>query len=65
MKKMSEEKIRALIARDRADRRDRFAAAALTGILANPSQSGNIRGGAEDARKYADALIAELDKPQE
>ena len=50
----------------RMERRDRFAAAALTGLLACPQPSRYI-GSAEtlqDASKnIADALIAALDKP--
>jgi hypothetical protein len=50
------------------ERRDRFAAAALTGILAegHPAYASEFVNGyelaASDARKFADALIAELDE---
>lgn len=51
----------------RADRRERIAVAALQGLLAAPSEppfsrEGVFEGIAKCAIKYADALIAELDK---
>jgi hypothetical protein len=47
------------------DRRDRFAAAALQGLLAGPRSnvSSFYADHAMEAAKFADALIAELDKP--
>lgn len=46
------------------DRRDRFAAAALQGLIANPQRICKPRESAEACTMYADALIAELDKEQ-
>ena len=46
-----------------ADRRERFIAAALTGIYANPEWHA-YRNGAEAAILAADAVIAELEKGQ-
>ena len=47
------------------ERRDRFAAAALTGLLANADECRDLTFGSTTrlAISYADALIAELDKP--
>lgn len=58
---------RAVRAQERvADRRERIATAALTGLLAYPigpySDEWPIKGCARRAVEYADALIAELDK---
>jgi hypothetical protein len=47
------------------ERRDRFASAALTGLLANFGDSISHSTTAAHATRYADALIAALDKPQE
>ena len=47
------------------DRRERIATAALTGMLANPNVDPWRDKVAVDAIIYADALIAELDKPKE
>ena len=44
------------------ERRERIATAALQGLLANPSQDTFPPDTARIAIKYADALIAELDK---
>lgn len=46
-------------------RRERIAAAALQGLLSYRSHSGPREAYAQDAVAYADALIAELDKPEE
>ena len=46
----------------KAARRERIATAALQGLLANPSQDTFPPDTARIAIKYADALIAELDK---
>ncbi len=56
-----EAKEKALLDWDKRARRDRFAAAALTGILANPNilPQGMC---AELAVEQADALLSELDK---
>jgi hypothetical protein len=48
-----------------SDRRDRFAAAALTGLLANNGRDGSALGFTGDAVLFADALIAALDKLKE
>ncbi len=42
-------------------RRDRFIAAALTGLLADPNQSGNYEAFAAEAIAFADAVLA-MDK---
>ena len=51
---------------ERATRRDDFAAAALTGLIAYADR--NVHASREDyakaATEYASALLAELDKPQ-
>lgn len=47
------------------ERRERIATAALQGILSCPDTDGGPRASAKYAVAYADALIAELDKPQE
>lgn len=47
------------------DRRERMATAALAGMLADPARDGNPKDFAKYALEYADALIAELDKPKE
>jgi hypothetical protein len=45
------------------DRRDRFAAAALTGLLSDSGEYGiDPKPAAKAAVQFADALIAELDK---
>lgn len=46
-----------------AARRDRFAAAALTGLLMCPEHY-TPQEAITHAREHADALIAELDKPK-
>lgn len=47
----------------RCDRRDRFAAAALAGLLANPTViSDKLEEYATTAVKHADALLAALDR---
>ena len=43
------------------NRRERIATACLAGIIANPQCSGKFENYADDAVKYADALIARLD----
>jgi len=50
------------IARLRTDRRERIATACLSGMIANPECSGKFEDYANDSVKYADALIARLDK---
>jgi hypothetical protein len=45
-------------------RRERIATALLQGMLANPDFRGTSRENVVSAVKYADALIAELDKPK-
>ena len=45
-----------------ADRRERIATACLAGMIANPECSGKFEDYANDSVKYADALIARLDK---
>ncbi len=47
-----------------ADRRERFIAAALTGLCANPDFGSQPRHFAEEAIIRADAVIAELEKGQ-
>lgn len=47
------------------DRRERIATAALQGMLARHGEHLLIDRGAAWAVEYADALIAELDKPKE
>lgn len=47
------------------ERRDRFAAAALTGLLANPGRIGSLREAVEAASDAADLQIAALDKGDE
>jgi len=47
------------------DRRERIATAALAGILSDHTASDNAEHIAWVAVQYADALIAELDKPKE
>ncbi len=42
--------------------RDYFAAAALQGLLADPSNGNPYRGNAESAYIYADAMLAEREK---
>lgn len=44
------------------DRRERIATAALQGMLSDPGSSGTATEYAEYATRYADALIAALDK---
>ena len=53
-----------LAAQLRAERRERIATAALQGILTNPAAGGcgPVEEIAHYAVRYADALIAELDK---
>jgi hypothetical protein len=46
---------------EQRDRRDRFAAAALTGLLGS-GKHGELASSAAYCRLVADALIAELDK---
>ena len=46
----------------RAERRERIATAALQGLLSNHRREGSISEAAEISVKYADALIAELDR---
>jgi hypothetical protein len=46
----------------RAERRERIATACLAGMIANPECSGKFEDYANDSVKYADALIARLDK---
>ena len=46
----------------RADRRERIATACLAGMIASPARSGKFDEYAFYAVKYADALIAWLDK---
>jgi hypothetical protein len=50
------------IARLRADRRERIATACLTGLLADPNVSAGFDDMADCAVRFADALIARLDK---
>jgi hypothetical protein len=47
------------------DRRTRCAMAALQGLLADPKCTGAPEQFAKEAVRYADALLAELDKPTE
>lgn len=54
----------ALTALDGKERRERIAMRCLQGLLANPETIGTFNEIAYDAVKYADALIAELDKEQ-
>lgn len=64
-KTMEAARAAAKVAQD-AHRRDMFAAAALTGLLSfrEPSSAiGSFEECARLVRVYADALIAELDKP--
>jgi len=42
--------------------RDYFAAAALTGMLASPARDYDFDGAADDAYRYADAMIRERDR---
>lgn len=46
-------------------RRERIATAALNGMLSNSDLKGNTEGFAQVAVQLADALIAELNKPEE
>lgn len=46
----------------RAERRDRFAMAALTGMLSNPDSGGAYKFLAENAYRMADAMEAEREK---
>lgn len=46
----------------KADRRERIATAALQGLLAYPETQGTVIDFAQMSVRYADALIAELDK---
>lgn len=46
----------------RAERRDRFAMAAMTGLLANPDSEGAYKFLAENAYRMADAMEAEREK---
>lgn len=46
----------------RAERRDRFAMAALTGFLSNPDTEGEYKFLAESAYRMADAMEAEREK---
>lgn len=46
----------------RAERRDRFAMAALTGFLSNPDCGGAYKYLAENAYRMADAMEAEREK---
>lgn len=52
------------IERLRADRRERIATAALQGLLAYPETQGTVIDFAKMSVRYADALIAELDKEE-
>ena len=45
--------------------RDHFAGQALAGMLADSDRGGNFEDYARDAARFADALIAELDKTRE
>ena len=47
------------------DRRERIATAAMQGMLADPARDCSAKYLAKYAMEYADALIAELDKPKE
>ncbi len=68
-----DEKAQLRVAKERTERRDRFAAAALTGLLATATFVGtdktetrpspNVAG--QRAVEYADALLAELDRTNE
>lgn len=44
------------------DRRERIATAVMQGLLSNHRREGSISEAAEISIKYADALIAELDR---
>lgn len=46
----------------RAERRDRFAMAALTGFLSHPDSEGEHKFFAEEAYRMADAMEAEREK---
>ena len=64
-KKLAVERMRIALAEQlRAERRERIATAALQGILTNPAAGGcgPVEEIAHYAVRYADALIAELDK---
>ena len=47
------------------ERRERIATACLAGMLGDSKRGGCFEVFAEDAVNFADALIAELDKPKE
>jgi hypothetical protein len=47
---------------NKTERRERIATACLAGLIANPQCSGKFEDYADDAIRYADALIARLDK---
>ena len=51
--------------REHRDRRERIATAAMAGMLADHTTSGTKADYAFLAVNFADALIAELDKPKE
>lgn len=44
------------------ERRERIAVAAMRGILSDPAMGGGYEDFAKESVRYADALIAELDK---
>ena len=52
------ETVKAAVEGKEIELRDRFAAAALTGMLTNPETAGSIAANASDAYVYADAMLA-------